>query len=320
MCKLLFFVALALLIGTRFEALAASEVVVAIRYLQAKGLSHSHLFLYRQDGKLLRQLTKSDAGQDLDPIFAPDGQSIVFTRNLPDGKVQWWSVSPLGTNLQHLPTAPAWYSATKNSPFFEWPEQYPDNRDYGERSPTFRAPDGSVELVLREVKEDEDDTVNQPGHGKHYLLRDLRSGDEIEFAKLTGFEGAVDQLNLQDSPDYFLLDPPLRIAFFGVHLNSTDGSTDYALDLTKRRFVRLAENWATPIPLAGDAAFLTLTRARYVPIPGSTKTANCSYLEWWDSDLQRVRFARADAAIVYGASVYRPGKTPSVVTIRLATL
>ena len=57
-----------------------SEIVVAIRYLQAKGTSHSHLYLYREDGKLLRQLTSDNSGQDTDPIFAPDGETLVFTR------------------------------------------------------------------------------------------------------------------------------------------------------------------------------------------------------------------------------------------------
>ena len=49
---------------------AASEIVVAIRYLQAEGVSHSHLYLYRDDGKFLRQLTSDNSGQDVDPIFA----------------------------------------------------------------------------------------------------------------------------------------------------------------------------------------------------------------------------------------------------------
>ncbi len=35
----------------------SSEIVIAIRYLQAEGTSHPHLYLYREDGKLLRQLT-----------------------------------------------------------------------------------------------------------------------------------------------------------------------------------------------------------------------------------------------------------------------
>src|SRR5207248_3083788 len=58
------------------ELPAASEIVIAIRYLQAEGTSHSHLYLYREDGKILRQLTTDNSGQDVDPIFAPDGEVI----------------------------------------------------------------------------------------------------------------------------------------------------------------------------------------------------------------------------------------------------
>jgi len=61
-------------------AFGDSEIVVAIRYLQAVGTSHSHLYLYREDGKLLRQLTDDNSGQDVDPIFSPDGETIVLTR------------------------------------------------------------------------------------------------------------------------------------------------------------------------------------------------------------------------------------------------
>ena len=67
----------ALPLGT--PARGPSETVVAIRYLQAERTSHSHLYLYREDGKLLRQLTNDGSGQDYAPIFAPDGNVIVFT-------------------------------------------------------------------------------------------------------------------------------------------------------------------------------------------------------------------------------------------------
>lgn len=67
----------ALLFGT--PAPGASETVIAIRHLQAERTSHSYLYLYREDGKLLRQLTNDDSGQDSAPIFAPDGNVIVFT-------------------------------------------------------------------------------------------------------------------------------------------------------------------------------------------------------------------------------------------------
>src|SRR5213596_2072544 len=97
---------------------AASEIVIAIRYLQAEGTSHSHLYLYREDGKLLRQLTSDNSGQDVDPIFVPDGETIVFTREKPNDTREFWSIDPRGTKLKKLDAAPDWYSATKSSPYF----------------------------------------------------------------------------------------------------------------------------------------------------------------------------------------------------------
>src|SRR5438034_11076936 len=91
------------------------EIVIAIRYLQAKGTSHSHLYLYREDGKLLRQLTNDNSGQDSDPIFAVDGETIVFTREKQKDIREFWSVDPLGKKLKKLDAAPDWYSAAKTS-------------------------------------------------------------------------------------------------------------------------------------------------------------------------------------------------------------
>src|SRR6266567_3835910 len=93
-----------------------SEIVIAIRYLQAKGTSHSHLYLYREDGKLLRQLTSDNSGQDSDPIFAPNGETIVFTREKPDDSREFWSIDPLGTKLKKVDAATDWYSPAKSSP------------------------------------------------------------------------------------------------------------------------------------------------------------------------------------------------------------
>jgi len=302
---------------------AASEIVVAIRYLQAEVESHSHLFLYLEDGTLIRQLTKEESGQDIDPIFAPDGETIVFSREIAENKFEYWSIEPKGGSPKRLEAEPDWYLTTKTSPYFVWPETEGSGDDesapaFGERTQKFRAPDDSVELILKEVKGDEDDSINGPEHGKHYVLRDLKTRKSTDFPKIPGFEGAVEQLILQGSKDTrFLFDGPLRLAFFGVHLNSTDGDTDYALDLTNRRFVRLSPNWAAPFPLAGDGAFLSMTYNRYVPIPGSKKTANCSYLERWDSTLKKIRFAReGTSAVCYGASMYGPGKTPTTINLR----
>ena len=160
--------------------------------------------------------------------------------------------------------------------------------------------------------------MNGPGHGKHFVLRDLKTGTETEFSKVPGFYGAFELLHdNQDENQRFLFDGPLRLAFFDLHLNSTDGDTVFALDLTGPRLVRLSPNWATPIPLPGETAFLTFTENRYVPIPESKKTANCSYIERWDEKLNHIRYAREkSAAVCYGTSMYRPGLTPTVITLR----
>ena len=320
-----------LLLGAR--AGGAPEIVIAIRYLQAEGTSHSHLYLYREDGRPLRQLTNDNSGQDSAPIFAPDGANIVFTREKPNNIREFWSVDPLGKNLKKLEAAPDWYVAAKSSPYFTnvEPEESasPDPSPSAAESvsptatsiPTYKSPDGSIELILRDDPNDENDQIDGPGHGKHYLLRDLKNGVETEFGKVPGFDGVFGLLHdNQDKNQHFLFEGPLRLAFFDLHLNSTDGDTVFALDLTGPRLVRLSPNWATPIPLPGEAAFLTFTENRYVPIAGNKKTANCSYMEHWDEKLNEIRYAREkSAALCYGASMYRPGKNPSVITLRRGT-
>jgi len=312
------------------RARADAEVVIAIRYLQAEGTSHSHLYLFREDGKLLRQLTNDNSGQDSGPIFSPDGSMIVFTREKPDCAREFWSIEPIGKTLKKMEAAPDWYIAAKSSPYFTNveteesaspnPSVSPEESASPTTTPTstYKSPDGAFELILREDPTDENDQIDGPGHGKHYLLRDLKTGAETEFGKLPGFYGVFGLLHdNQDKNQHFLFEGPLHLAFFDLHLNSTDGDTVFALDLTGPRLVRLSPNWAAPIPLPGEAAFLTFTENRYVPISGSKKTANCSYMEHWDEKLNKVRYAREkSAALCYGASMYRPGLTPSTVTLR----
>src|SRR5216684_93762 len=147
-------------------AAAVSEIAVAIRYLQAEGTSHSHLYLYREDGKFLRQLTTDNSGQDVDPIFSPEGETIVFTREKPDSRLEFWNVRPLGGPPTKLDSAPDWYDATKTSPYFtnrepaKSVESTPSASASAESSTmpkpagmigerqTYKAPDGSVELIL----------------------------------------------------------------------------------------------------------------------------------------------------------------------------
>jgi hypothetical protein len=369
---------------TATAARGDSEIVIAIRYLQAKGTSHSHLYLYREDGKLLRQLTNDNSGQDSDPIFSGDGGTIVFTRE--KDQREFWSSDPLGKKLKKLTTAPDWYSAAKNSPAFtsseeeESPESTPASPpeqsaspsarfegtqegqhqsgtaldavvDARDRTPaTITAPDGSGEIFWRkgDDKEDPLDWI--------MWFRDLKSGQKIQIGKLPGFpsfeplqirgkdsqpsrrepsdvDGQHESVGGREQANQFLFEGPLRLLFFSCHLDSTNGTTVEAFDFNKRKLIRLSPNYATPIPLPGEAAFLTLTENRYVDIPDSSKTANCSYIELWGADIKetcydqsespycggepKARYAhKGSAAICYGASMYRPGKNPAVIIIR----
>jgi len=322
--------ALALAASGAFAAAGApAELAVAIRYLQAEGTSHAHIYLYREDGKLLRQLTKDDSGQDFDPIFAPDGQTIVFRREKKSGAIEFWSIDPLGRAQKQLPAAPEWYTSAEDAPFFTNADLEPDPSPETSPAPTavpgaaepprtYRASDGSVEVVVRRLASDEEDSINGEGTGKHFLIRDLRAGEEKEMGTLPGFVGLWDVIHRKgDMEQVYLFEGELRLVFFSLHLNSTDGDTVFALDLNNSRFLRLSPNWAAPIPLPGEPAFLTFTYNRYVPIPGSKKTANCLYLERWDAKLNKVRYAReGSAAICYGASVYRAGRTPAVIVLK----
>ena len=56
-------------------------------------------------------------------------------------------------------------------------------------------------------------------HGKHFLLRDLKTRTETEFDKIPGFYGAFETLHeSRDKNEHFLSEGSLRI--FGLHLNS----------------------------------------------------------------------------------------------------
>lgn len=304
------------------QARADSEIAVSMRYLLAEGVSHAQLYLFREDGKLLRQLTHEKSGQVCSPVFAPDGATIVF-EGVKGKKTEYWSVEPRGGNLRKLDAAPGWYFAAKDSPYFTNVEPIPAGavKVFGAKiddaDGKYTTPDGKQELILESPADDPDSDIDFEGHGKHYLLRDLKTKESVELGKVQGFLGLYELLHTNGkNDDLFLMDQSLRLAFFGLHLNSSDGDTVFALDLNSPRLVRLSPNWATPVPLPGEGAFLTLNEARYQPIPGSEKTANGSYLAHWDSSLKQVRYGRDDTATdCYGASMYRPGMKPTVITV-----
>ena len=304
---------LAVALSHGVAARAANEIVVANRTLLANKTSHAHLYLYREDGTLLRQLSRDNSGQDRDPIFAPDGETIVWTRQLSGGKSQIWSITPLGHNAKRLNAAPAWYKQTQTSPYFASDGRF--GPELGGKAHKFRTPDGATDVVLQQLPTD--DEFDGEGTGKHYFLRDVKTGTTTNFEKLPGFVGAYDLMTRSDKPDQtFLWMGPLHVAFFSLHLDSTEGSTVFALDFTGPRLVRLSPNWAAPFLLPGENAFLTVNFERYVPIANSEKTANCRFIERFDEKLHKVRYASTACTICYGASMYRSSRAPRVITMR----
>ncbi len=292
---------------------AAPEIVVALRYFQQTGTSHAHLYLYREDGKPLRQLTNDEHGQDHDPVFAPDGATIVFARSNDVGSAtDDWSIDPRGGNLHLLKEAPVWYQTAKPAPSFAAPPE-------GEtvpNPPEYRSADGKVSIVLTE---DEKTTKDDDPPGKHYAMDDGKSKYDDTLGDLPGFMGLEGLLACPAAggSGRFLIADPLRVAFFDLHLNSTDGTTVFALDIVEKRLVRLSPNYAEPFPLSGEAGFLTLAEQRYVPFGDGQHTVNCVYVEHWDAAFHKVRYAREKAAArCVGASMYRPGKSPAIITIR----
>lgn len=314
-CRCLFLAAL-LSLPLRFPSAsthasepAPGEIVVVNRYLQQSGESHAHLYLYREDGKLLRQLTNDERGQDETPVFAPDGETIVFTRELPDHTKQCWSIEPRGGNLHGLPAAPDWYTSTQSSPSFNG-----NSGVEGTNQRAFPTPDGHGEVQLIPAPDEDPQDIFK------WIVR-LRTGDHsqpVELGRVEG-SGTPDLLSCPavSAAPCFLREGAWTVAFCEIHRDSTDGSSLHAIDLGAKRFVELSANGALAYPLPGEAAFLSSTSERYTPFGDGKRTANCNYVDRWDPTWQRIRYSREKApAANYGASMYRPGRTPTVITIR----
>lgn len=332
---------------------AASEnVVVAIRYLQVEGVSHAHLYLYRRDGKLVRQLTADNAGQDHDPVFAPDGGEVVYQRTN-NGKDQWRAVKVSGEGDRALGNPPAWYE--KQSPIpaqFTFSESVP-TKSGGMRLSiaakagdlTWKSADAGIELVLKDDGErrdpDDEDWFPKKAwlreNGKDTCIETFpvfspkRANKKAEFwegplppgivpneerkDEEVRPEGIVAQTLLFCKNSPFLETTEIRAAFFTQHRGSTDGVGLFAVDLKGRHIFEMSPNGGSLYVLPEFAACACVCGQRYLPLGDGQRTVNCSYLDLWDAKMQRIRFANAKPAVCYGAAIFIAGENPVSVRI-----
>jgi len=330
-----------------------AQVVVAIRYFKKEGVSHSHLDLFDGSGRFLRRLTRDESGQDFEPVFSPKGDSVVYRRTK-GAAAEWRMVSVDGKSDRTLAAPPEWHAEASREPGeFDFPPSVPQT-DGSERLETaakpgdmeYKAASGKFSLILKDTRKEPnpadpeyfpkqaflrtqgvDDEVlveSLPVFGParkagevHFWSGPLRSGKvphEQEENEERGVFGAGEDgiLVLRGSP--FWERAPLQVAFFRQHRGSTEGQGIFALDLNARRLFELSPNGGEITPLPGIPWFAVMADQRYLPFNGGT--VNCSYLDLWSANLERVRFGEPKPAICYGASILTGGKDARVISLR----
>lgn len=180
---------------------------------------------------------------------------------------------------------------------------------------SFRAGD-SAEVELTPTPEGKKD---EPGNPEEWYVavRPSKDGQPVRLpGKLPGWSPSL-LASESDERTSLLQEGSWQAVFLSTSLGSTDGGAVHVIRAGgKPGFARLARNWAVPYPLPGEKAFLSNAEERYVPFGDGARTANCTYLDRWDAGLKRTRYARPGAAaLCYGASLYRPGKSPTVLIV-----
>lgn len=306
---------------------ADPEVVVSMRYFQDEGVSHASIYLYKEEGKLLRRLTEAKGVDDVNPFFSPDGSVIVFTRYNGNDK-STWSIEPLGRNLTKLSDTPDWYENVlaigheTNSDLFLKPNQTRVSdlieKADDDSSESYRIPGGGS--VVLKGNQDMTSTVTIVDSNKsvHKIHCDNSSGSACT---LWG-----------DDNQHILFQPEnhLKLLFTNYHLDSTDGNQTSAIDLNDFTVHPLishghyvpsgtVENGTpgsvSPIPIPGEPAFLSWTDIRFVSYGTQGKTDYSSYLERWDSSFHQTNYSHPGGGQFYGGSLYRGDHQPNVIWV-----
>jgi hypothetical protein len=327
------------------------RVVAAIRYLQIEGVSHAHVYLFCGDGKLLRQLTRDNSGNDFDPVFSSDGKRIVFRRQKKSGS-RFFQVELANDRVTSLDRAPSWYDAAvrERTADFDAPPSLPLPHDSQQQriadyikpgDVVYAAPDNSTAIILKdkpsEAKPEDDwypkDVYLRKGTADSDVLisklpfvsleaasapaeNAMRTTPNLGFHLQTGDEvGDVDGvLVCNGSP--FLWIGRLHIAFLRQHRGSTFCEGYFAVDVDQTRVHEVAPTCGDIIPIPNKPAFFCICDERYLPLGDGKRTVNCSFLDLWTADLKRVRFSEPKVAVYYGGSMFQPGGAPTVLVLR----
>lgn len=326
-------------------------VVVSIRhYLASAERSYYHLYLYSGDGKLVRQLTNADQMSDVEPVLSPDGKQVCFRRvpnnenpgylHNPDNRYFGPDASTTGTyhliadvragsTAREIAQAPEWYRPKKEAQPQETKGVETNDSDKSpvvEEDPDtrrFRSPDGANEIVVHYKSSVEEEEKDHPAGVEPsdvtLTLVDLRASTAQRMEGLRGFKSINRsnsihwRINRWNDGSPFLYAGRLRVAFFEAHLNSTEGNCDIAFDLNRREFFNLAPNDGFPVATPGGVpGFFFVSGERYRPLGDGKKTVNCEYLDFWNAEMKRTRFA-PNLSKFGGAAAYIPGHGVTVI-------
>ena len=324
--------------STETAALKGLRVVVSSRALQAKGRSHWHLYLYDGQGTLLKQLTKGKGFDNTDPVFSPDGKTIAFKRQparwqreLADSSGSVYLIARDGTNLSKwsgTTTAPEWYAKATHAeepPTTTHSVIYLDSSILGGKPDSthanaacFTDPTGKYDLIADMATFQQKDSyrdIETTGELRVWLrdrgskqekLTSSMPGDDADYADYISYLFGTSYLTVVswgNTP--WLSRPPLLTSIFWIHMGSTDGNAYLALDPKKSRWHLLSANGAQLFLLPDMPALLVLSEARYRPIGDGERTANCTSLDLWTSDLERHQLS-PDLPVFSGASTFQP--------------
>lgn len=284
--------------------MARADVAISIRYFKIEGTSHYHLYLYSDDGKLIRQLTAPEDAQDTRPMFSKGGEEIIFTRETKWRK-EIYAIRTDGTNLHAMEKAPEGYPLViSNGEIYTMEGGGENDTLWTPRGEDLfmKTPDGKQEVIVKSADnfKKKDPAFEAMGFAA-LTIRDLADEKEVRVATAGDApDNYCDLSTYKKSP--FLTLTSLRLAFFWQWQGSTAGPRLGAVDLDQKKSVFLSANPAFAVRHGTRDGFFCVTNDYYQPLGQTGHTVNCLYLDWWNGKLERTRFASA-ISLFGGASV-----------------